>query len=272
MLPNLLIIGAARCGTTSLHEYLHEHPEIFMARGKELNFFREERNWHRGLGWYEQQFPPGSERIYGESSVGYTSYPESPGVPERIATVIPQAKLVYVVRDPVDRVASEYEYMWYAGVETRPAHQALFATGPNRYLDRSRYAFQLERFLAHFPQERILVIDQNDLLHARGATLSALFAFLEVRDDFVSPAFSRIHNAGRRQGRQGPLWKLRALTARPTAAVLRRAPFRVRRRLAVPLVEPILDEQTAQRLRGLLAPDAERLRALTGRRFPTWGI
>ena len=269
MLPNLVIIGAARCGTTSLHWYLHEHPDIFMTPGKELNFFRAERNWHRGLEWYERQFPAGPQRVYGESSVGYTSYPESAGVPERMAAVIPGAKLIYLVRDPIDRAVSEYEYMWYAGVERRAAPVALAATGPNRYLDRSRYGMQLERYLTRFPQDRVLVVDHHDLLRSRGAALSAIFAFLGVRDDFVSPAFSQILNAGRRK-RPGPLWAFRTFVARQTRAVLRHAPYQVRRGLPIPLSEPVLDEPTAARLRELLAPDTERLRALTGQRFATW--
>jgi hypothetical protein len=272
VLPNLVIIGAARCGTTSLHVYLRDHPEVFMARGKELNFFREERNWHRGLAWYEQQFPPGSERIYGESSVGYTSYPESPGVPERMAAVIPDARLVYLVRDPVERAASEYEYMWYAGVETRSAATAIFAPGPNRYVDRSRYAVQLDRFLAHFPPERILVLDQHGLMHERRATLAAVFRFLGVQDDFTSPAFDAVHNAGRRHEHGGRVPSFRARTAKPVARLLRLAPVRARAHLMPPLADPILDDATAVRLAELFAPDIGRLRALTGLRFDTWRI
>ena len=61
MLPNLIVIGAAKCGTTSLHRYLDLHPEIAMTKAKELDFFVEDRNWQRGLGWYESQFRPGPD-------------------------------------------------------------------------------------------------------------------------------------------------------------------------------------------------------------------
>ncbi len=76
MLPNLIVIGAQKCGTTSLHDYLGRHPEIRMSAEKELNFFQLERNWHRGVHWYEKQFPGGTA-IRGETSPGYTYFPGS---------------------------------------------------------------------------------------------------------------------------------------------------------------------------------------------------
>src|ERR1700694_4198191 len=91
MLPNLIVIGGAKCGTSSLHYYLRLHPEIFMSRQKELNFFIEEMNWSEGLHWYEAQFQNGAQyAIRGESSPQYTRYPIFRGVPERMHQVIPQ--------------------------------------------------------------------------------------------------------------------------------------------------------------------------------------
>ena len=90
MLPNLIVIGAAKCGTTSLHEYLDAHPEIAMSREKELYFFIEEKNWNKGLAWYESNFDPHA-RVRGESSPGYTVFPLYQGVPERMAAIVPNA-------------------------------------------------------------------------------------------------------------------------------------------------------------------------------------
>ena len=95
MLPNLIVIGAAKCGTTSLHEYLNEHPEISMSSEKELYFFVEEKNLGKGLAWYESQFDP-SAPVRGESSPGYSALPLYRGVPERMAETIPDAKLVVI--------------------------------------------------------------------------------------------------------------------------------------------------------------------------------
>ena len=83
MLPNLVVIGAQKCGTSGLHYQLSLHPEIWMSRPKELNFFIEERNWSRGQDWYRHCFDARA-KVRGESSPNYTAYPQHLGVPERM--------------------------------------------------------------------------------------------------------------------------------------------------------------------------------------------
>src|SRR5687768_10052815 len=109
-LPNLIVIGAMKCGTTALHEALALHPDIVMSQPKELNFFFapdhgngswELGNWHRGLDWYCSHWPA-QALVRGESSPGYTS-PSHPEAAERMATVIPDARLLCLVRDPLIR-------------------------------------------------------------------------------------------------------------------------------------------------------------------------
>src|SRR5207244_9201435 len=107
VLPNLVSIGASRCGTTSLHRYLDLHPDIAMSKTKELNFFVEERNWQRGVAWYEREFSD-SAPVRGEASPHYTAFPRYRGVAGRMARVVPEARLVYLVRDPIDRAISAY--------------------------------------------------------------------------------------------------------------------------------------------------------------------
>jgi len=91
-LPNLIVIGAQKSGTTSLHHYLSLHPEIMMSKHKELNYFNEELNWKKGLAWYKSHFI-GEAKIYGESSPHYTFYPLYKGVAQRMYSIIPEAKL-----------------------------------------------------------------------------------------------------------------------------------------------------------------------------------
>jgi len=107
MLPNFIIIGAQKCGTTSLHHYLDQHDEIVMSKVKELNFFNEELNWSKGLKWYEAHFQ-GEGKMRGEASPHYTNYPMSPGVAKRMKEIVPDAKIIYLVRDPVERLISAY--------------------------------------------------------------------------------------------------------------------------------------------------------------------
>ena len=108
-LPNLIIIGSPKCGTTSLYYYLGLHPEIFMSREKELNFFMEERNWRRGLDWYRAQFETSRKvSVWGEASPGYTHHPVFQGVPQRMHSLVPGARLIQIVRDPMKRHLSHY--------------------------------------------------------------------------------------------------------------------------------------------------------------------
>ncbi len=107
-LPTFVIIGAQKCGTTALHSYLARHPEISMSRPKELDFFVAEKNWDRGLDWYRQRWNGPDKPIRGESSPNYTAYPNFDGVPERMVELLPDIKLIFMVRDPVDRVRSSY--------------------------------------------------------------------------------------------------------------------------------------------------------------------
>jgi Sulfotransferase domain. len=107
-LPNLLIIGSQKAGTTSLHTYLSYHPEIFMSKNKELAFFCG-TNSDKDTDWYRSNFKT-DKAIRGESSMVYTHCKRYPGVPARIHELIPEAKLIYILRDPISRVLSHYSH------------------------------------------------------------------------------------------------------------------------------------------------------------------
>src|SRR5689334_1125972 len=109
MLPNLIIIGAPKAATTSLHGYLKQHPEVGMSAAKELSYFWRD-DWRERQAWYEAQFDfeDPRVRVRGESTPFYAAYPFRKHVPERMHELVPDAKLVYVVRDPIDRLVSHW--------------------------------------------------------------------------------------------------------------------------------------------------------------------
>jgi hypothetical protein len=190
-LPNFLIIGAMKAGTTSLYHYLRPHPEVFMPKVKELSFFAEERNWRRGLGWYAKQFReagPASLAI-GEASPVYTRFPDFRGVPERIATHLPGVRLIYIVRDPIERIRSHYQHMVIVGAEKSSLDRAVFENP--MYLNYSRYALQIEQYLPYVPRDRLLVITSESLRSDRSSTLRRVYTFLGVAPDFVPPTLDR---------------------------------------------------------------------------------
>jgi hypothetical protein len=188
-LPNLIIIGGLKCGTTSIHHYLGLHPEINMSKPKELNFFVEELNWDLGPDWYRGHF---DERfaVRGESSPHYTNLPHFKAVPERIHAHIPDARLIYMVRDPISRILSHWSHAVGAGYETRPMEEAL-ARGDQTYVTRSRYWMQLQPFLERFDRSQLAVITQEELQTDRDATMRKAFAFAGVDPDFTSEQFER---------------------------------------------------------------------------------
>lgn len=197
-LPNLIVVGGLKCGTTSLHHYLGLHPQIGMSRPKELNFFVEELSWPLGVGWYASHFRE-ADAVRGESSPHYTNEPRFRGVAERMAELVPDARLIYMVRDPVDRALSHYLHNAAGGYETRPPGEAL-AAADSAYVHRGLYAMQLRPYLERFPRERIETVTREELRDRREATMRRLFGFLGVDEGFASPQFAREWETGGGKG------------------------------------------------------------------------
>jgi hypothetical protein len=273
LLPNLLLIGAPKSGTTSLHEYLALHPEIAMSRRKELKFFTRD-DWREKVGWYEAQFPD-SARVRGESSPGYTMFPYLPSVAERAHELIPDAKLIYLVRDPVDRALANYVEFVALGFETRPIEEALADVDDpaNPHVCASRYASQLDRFLRLFEPGKILVLDAADLLRHREHALRETFEFLGVDPMFKSPEFERTYNTGDAKVRYNALgwWMVQhgILTTRRRPS--RRGPLvRPLRQLLSKPIDTTLSASTREFLVAVFCPEVSRLRELTGKPLANW--
>jgi hypothetical protein len=273
-LPNLIIIGAGKCGTTSLHYYLNLHPQISMSRQKELDFFIREGNWHKGIQWYKAQFTAQAD-VCGEASPKYTFYPLFNGAPQRMHTVVPEAKLVYVLRDPMERIISHYIHYYATGQENRTLTQALSDLDHNPYIWRSKYFLQLEKYLTFFSHSQILILTLEDLHYHPRETLKRIFRFLGV-ESFYSAKFSNVRHPsrGKRRKNRFGLW----LCHRPGFRSLERLPpqilWHVDRFLYFPfsrrIERPKLDSALRQALIASLQDDIDRLRAYTGYRFEHW--
>lgn len=274
-LPNLIVIGAPKCGTTSLHSYLGAHPEIAMSREKELDFFLDDESGDRSLGWYASQFEEAPVR--GEASPRYSVWPIHPGVPERMSSVIPETRLVYLVRDPIERLVSHWVHN-SLGFERAPFAEAVTAPGDNRYLAASSYATQLERYLEHFPRERILIVDADDMRRDRAATLRRVFGFAGVDETASAPSFSRELNVAAGTVRRNRAGNAVASALAQTLGTERAE--RVRNRLPEPLKRPFtrtleppcVEGDLRRRLVQVLGPEVERLRQLTGQSFAGWSL
>lgn len=228
---------------------------------------------------YERLFDP-AIAVRGEASTDYAIHPRRQGAPERIKVAVPQAKFVYLVRDPIERTISHYQMRVAFLGERRPLRQALcdFSDRRSPYIWPSLYASQLERYLNHFPQDRVMVVDQAGLLASRRSTLRSIFAFLEVDDTVDCSQFDDVLSSSREWRAYSPRYA--RLVDRVVAPAVRWVPRDARRllrrsleaRLWSPLEAPTIDEELRTRLQELYAPDAQRLRALTGMTFPTWSV
>ena len=196
-LPNFLIIGAPKAGTTSLYDYLREHPEIFMPDLKEPRFFGYEGRGDRSnfpiqsLGEYTALFDPVTgQKAIGEATPHYLIYP---GAAARIKALLPEARLIASLRNPVDRAYSIYQMnLRNRGVNVGVPFREAMKTDHNL---RETYHNMLARYFALFPAERMRVILLEDLEADPRATVQALFGFLGVDPGFT-PDLSKISNPG----------------------------------------------------------------------------
>ena len=196
-LPDFLILGAQKAGTTALYAYLRRHPQITGPSWKEVSFF--DRHYARGEAWYRGNFPNAlrARGLVGEASPSYLFHPLAP---ERVAALVPEAKLVALVRNPIDRAFSHYQHEVALGREPLSFENALAAEDDRlhgeeermladpayfshawwnyTYLARGRYAEQLERWFAAFPREQLLVLFTEELSADTPATYRRVLEFL----------------------------------------------------------------------------------------------
>lgn len=222
-LPDFVVIGGQRCGSTSLHAALERHPAILTARIKEAHYFDHHHVW--GERWYRGHFPLGlsgalRERRYGSRPLVGESTPYyllHPAVPARLYSLIPHAKLICVLRDPIRRAYSHYQHEVARGHETLSFEQAI-AAEPERvagererlecdpayrshayfhhsYVTRGRYAEQLERWLALFPRPQLLVVQSERMWREPAAVMAEVERFLGIPERADAEAFA--HRQGR---------------------------------------------------------------------------
>ncbi|MFQ5604279.1 MAG: sulfotransferase [bacterium] len=265
-LPNLFIIGAMKSGTSSLHNYLALHPEICMSTIKEPDFFMEEGTWHKGLEWYKSIFP-GTAKILGESSTSYSKYPTYQGVPEKMAQHAPDAKLIYILRDPIRRIVSQYMHMVVHHGEKRAFEEAVTANGQNEYLINSRYYLQLERYLNCFSRDQMMVVEFEDFSRNTKSVMRQIFAFLGVDEKFESEAFSVKHHQSSKKRKQYWL-KKQVQNLRGSYRLEQWAPWLFGAKIS----KPALNDSIAAKLKSALQEDIDKLRTFTGLTFEAWSL
>ncbi len=212
-LPNCIIAGAQKAGTTSLFDYLGGHPQCARSYTKEVHYFDDAHE--RGESWYRKHFPlAGQKRIVFESSPYYMF---DPRVPRRVHSLLPNVKLIFLLRNPINRAYSHYQHSVRRGHEPLPFEEALeieqerVAGEQQRLLDdpglrsdshrwysyatRGHYAVQLEAWLKCFSREQVFIVQAERLFKRPDAAFAEVLDFLEL--DQWQPADFGSHNRGR---------------------------------------------------------------------------
>lgn len=291
-MPNLFVIGATKCGTTSLHYYLSLHPEISMSSVKEPRYFTNHlppnprRRRIETREEYLALFESGTA-VRGEASVAYTSLPKYPGVAERIAKEVPEAKLIYLVRDPIDRMMSGVRARIANGRLPNPSGddridlQALLGNledPGNNAVARGRYMTQLREYLRFFPEESLLVVDHDLLKARRPETLSSVFEFIGVDPDYRDRRFEIERNSGLTTAGSVLNFRIRNNPTLKRMSMALPEPLRrqsiegLKRFTGKEIVIPPIGPELRSRLETIFRPEVEELREFTGQGFSGWSI
>jgi hypothetical protein len=266
-LPDFLIIGAAKSGTTSLAVWLDAHTDVFVLPRKESHFFSRESVWERGIDWYASQFAEADDgvQLVGEATPNYLSHPLAA---PRIAEALPNVRTVAILRDPVERAWSHYVYDRDAGHSPERFEEIVQTAGQTAehyYVRMGRYVQHLRRWSTLVPREQLLVLWFDDLRDRPEQVWRDVCGFLDLEPDPVPQAVGSRHN--RHYRRRLPI----VMSAMRLGQTWRRLP-RVARRLdrAARLeadYEPLPPVAQA-RLRATYADDNRELAKWLGQPLP----
>lgn len=264
-LPDFFIIGAMKCGTSSLHDQLASQPGVFMSTPKEPNFFSDDDVYAKGLDWYRGLFADApASALKGESSTHYTKLPTHPATIGRLASAVPRAQFIYVMRHPIDRLVSHYMHEWSQNVLTDPIDDAVASHPP--LVDYGRYAYQLRPWIERFGRAAIMPIFFERMTAAPQETLSQIGAFLGL-EGLVWRNDLEASNVSSARIRKFPLYDL--VVDHPAAAALRRTLVprslrdAIKRNLQM-AERPDLSPETRARLAAIFDEDLAELGAMLG--------
>jgi hypothetical protein len=274
MRVDFMIIGAQKAGTTSLAAQLAAHPQICFCREKEPGYFHQTADWRAGLDAYHALYDPRPGQLLGEASTFYTFFPEYRGTAERLYEYNPALKLIYVMRQPVERVISHYTHNYVREIDRRPPEVAVFSDAT--YVDRSRYAVQLRPYLELFGPRNVLLLVFEEYTADQIGTLYRLADYLGI-----APApFEETDTTPRHQSVGQPYLRSQALRDFTHSGVFqtmrRLVPAAVRQPIRHKLLSNTIDEkppfttETKQALWRLLEDDVCAVEALLGRRLDGW--
>lgn len=179
MQVNFMIIGAQKCGTTTLFKILNDHPSINGCGQKEPQFFSASKDWRNNLPQYHSLFIEKEDTLYFEASTTYTFYPlRNLRIWDDIFDYNPDMKFIYIVRNPIDRIVSSYMHTYERGFTDLGIEEALIKE--RVYIELTRYYTQISPYIRKFGRDNILIIDFEDLIHKKEIVIEQVSEFLSV--------------------------------------------------------------------------------------------
>ncbi|MFK7883224.1 MAG: sulfotransferase [Phycisphaerales bacterium] len=179
--PDFVIIGAMKCATSTLHDQLARQSGVFMSTPKEPNFFSDDEQWAQGLCWYGSLFETAQpDDLCGESSTHYTKLPAYPDTVSRLSAHVPDAKFIYIMRDPIDRLVSQYIHEWSMRNISVPIDEAVRTH--HELLDYSKYSMQIRPWLERFGHAKVLPVFFERLTNRPDAEFDRICRFLGLDD------------------------------------------------------------------------------------------
>ena len=271
-LPNLLIIGAMKSGTTSLHNYLSKHPDIYMSKPKEIHYYADEDYHTKSIDWYKNFFKT-NKKIAGTTPQSYTKCHNKyyRNIPERIVKNSPDIKMIYIVRDPIERYKSHILESYHCD----SPKDVKYSIESENYLKTSMYYMQISEYLKFFNLIQIHILSLEDLTENHLVEINKIFAFLNISKLSDNSVFNFMSNTAEQ--------KTLAFVVKNNFF------FKIGNKIAPKLNEkiaytftniflknqikkPNLSSEKINELKRKLKPDIEKFRELTGKSFHQWKI
>ncbi|MBC2844482.1 sulfotransferase domain-containing protein [Winogradskyella flava] len=272
-LPDFMIIGAMKSGTTSLHDYLGKHPQIFTSKVKEIHYFANDKYQKYDLEWYKNHFIS-EKKIVGTSPQNYTKCHNKyyQDIPERIKKHIPDIKLIYILRDPIERYKSHILENYYG----EPKKDMVYNIQTNQYEKTGLYHYQLQEYLKYFDLSQIHILTLEDLRDNRLVTLNKVFTFLGVQNIEDERLFDFVSNDHRAKA-----LPYNVISTIPYRALHKFSPNFAKKIVSSELLRKIifkkgkkrhLKPQEIERLKVVYSEDKKALEQLTGLSFDKWNL
>jgi len=276
-LPDFVIIGAQKCGSTTLHQDLRQHPEVFMPECKEVGGLRcEAVLTTRGMKSYSDYFRHATSiQLCGEAATAYSKIPKFQGIPKIAYELLGEnLKIIYLVRDPIKRIISHHAHIFSSGKVSPDVNEAV-KIYPN-FINYSSYAMQLNAWLEYFPPKNIRIVHFESYVNNRAYVVEQLLAFLGLPPEKLIRNFDAVYN--RAEDRRQLAGFLRKLSVTKTyKAFLQpmipsnlRKPLRNMLTSPAPLPEARLSLETRDWLTCQLRNDQEMFAEILGLKTIEW--